>query len=130
MITSLPNIANITFNVPDYDEAIEFFCDVLGFDLIEDIDMEPGKRWVRVAPKGGGAALLLAKAVGETQKAAIGNQTGGRVAFFLHTDDFDREYEAIKSAGCGFTGPPRDEPYGRVVVFRDPWGNLWDLIEP
>lgn len=126
----LPVISNITFVVPDYDEAIEFFCDVLGFELIEDIDMEPGKRWVRVAPRGGGAALLLAKAVGESQIAAIGNQTGGRVAFFLHTDDFEREYEALKAAGYGFTGPPRDEPYGRVVVFRDPWGNLWDLIEP
>jgi catechol 2,3-dioxygenase-like lactoylglutathione lyase family enzyme len=123
-------IANVTLVIPDYDEAIEFFCDVLGFDLLEDIDMEPGKRWVRVAPKGGGTALLLAQARGESQEAAIGNQTGGRVAFFLHTDDFDREYEAVKAAGCGFTGPVRDEPFGRVVVFRDPWGNLWDLIEP
>lgn len=123
-------IANVTLVIPDYDQAIEFFCDVLGFDLLEDIDMEPGKRWVRVAPKGGGTALLLAQARGDSQEAAIGNQTGGRVAFFLHTDDFDREYEAVKAAGCGFTGPVRDEPFGRVVVFRDPWGNLWDLIEP
>lgn len=126
----LPTIANITFVIPDYDQAIEFFCDVLGFDLLEDLDMEPGKRWVRVAPKGGGAALLLARAKGATQEAAIGNQTGGRVAFFLHTDDFDRDYEAVKAAGCGFTGPVREEPFGKVVVFRDPWGNLWDLIQP
>ena len=126
----LPTLANITFVIPDYDEAIAFFCDVLGFDLLEDLDMEPGKRWVRVAPKGGGAALLLAKARGESQEAAIGNQTGGRVAFFLHTDNFDRDYEAVKAAGCGFTGPVRDEPFGKVVVFRDPWGNLWDLIQP
>lgn len=126
----LPTIANITFVIPDYDEAISFFCDVLGFDLIEDTEMEPEKRWVRVAPKGGGVSLLLAKARGDSQVAAIGNQTGGRVAFFLHTDDFDREYEAVKAAGCGFTGPVREEPFGRVVVFRDPWGNLWDLIEP
>lgn len=123
-------IANITLVVPDYDVAIAFYCGVLGFELPEDTDLGDGKRWVRVAPAGGETALLLAKAKGEVQQAAIGNQTGGRVGFFLHTDDFSREYEALKSAGCEFAGAMREEPYGKVVVFKDPFGNPWDLIEP
>lgn len=123
-------IANVTLVVPDYDAAIAFYCDVLGFALLEDTDLGDGKRWVRVVPQGGETALLLAKAKGEAQVAAIGNQTGGRVAFFLHTNDFNREYEAVKAAGCEFSGPVREEAYGRVVVFSDPFGNLWDLIEP
>lgn len=126
----LPVIANITLLVPDYDAGLAFYVGVLGFELLEDTDMGGGKRWVRVAPKGGGVALLLAKAKGESQVAAIGNQTGGRVGFFLHTDDFDREYEAVAAAGCDFAGPVREEVYGRVVVFADPFGNLWDLIQP
>lgn len=123
-------IANVTLVVPDYDDAIAFYCNVLGFALLEDTDMGEGKRWVRVAPQGGETALLLAKAKGAAQLAAIGNQAGGRVAFFLHTTDFNREYEALQAAGCEFTGPVRDEVYGRVVVFIDPFGNPWDLIEP
>ena len=123
-------LANITLVVPDYDAAIAFYCDVLGFELLEDTDMGGGKRWVRVCPVGGDTSLLIAKAKGDAQKAAIGNQTGGRVGFFLHTDDFIREYEALKAAGCEFTGPVREEAYGTVIVFRDPFGNLWDLIEP
>lgn len=123
-------IANITLVVPEYDEAIAFYCEVLGFRLLEDTDLGGGKRWVRVAPEGGETALLLAKAKGEKQEDAIGNQTGGRVGFFLHTDNFEREHEALKSAGCHFPGPLRHEPYGTVIVFSDPFGNLWDLIEP
>lgn len=123
-------IANITLVVPDYDAAIAFYCDVLGFKLVEDTDLGNGKRWVRVAPEGAETALLLAKAKNSEEAASIGNQTGGRVAFFLHTDDFDHEYNALKAANCEFTGPARRETYGRVIVFRDPFGNLWDLIEP
>ncbi len=123
-------IANVTLVVPDYDDAIAFYCNVLGFALLEDTDLGEGKRWVRVAPQGGETALLLAKAKGAAQLAAIGNQAGGRVAFFLHTSDFNREYDALQAAGCEFAGPVRDEVYGRVVVFIDPFGNSWDLIEP
>lgn len=123
-------IANITLVVPEYDEAIAFYCEVLGFVLVEDSDLGGGKRWVRVRPHGGETCLLLAKAKNDVERQAIGHQTGGRVAFFLHTDDFNREYDALKSAGCAFAGPVREEPYGKVVVFADPFGNLWDLIEP
>ena len=122
-------IALVTLVVPDYDAAIAFYCDALGFDLLEDTRVDENKRWVRVAPKGNGAALLLAKADGPPQEAAIGNQTGGRVAFFLQTYDFDRDHKAFQAAGVIFTEDPRREPYGTVAVFRDPFGNLWDLIE-
>ncbi|MBO6639684.1 MAG: VOC family protein [Roseitalea sp.] len=123
-------IALVALVVPDYDAAIAFYCGALGFDLLEDTDMGAGKRWVRVAPKAGGAALLVAKAHGPAQEAAIGNQTGGRVGFFLETDDFARDHAAFRNKGVVFTEEPRREAYGTVGVFRDPFGNLWDLIEP
>jgi catechol 2,3-dioxygenase-like lactoylglutathione lyase family enzyme len=120
----------VTFVVPDYDQAIAFFCDVLGFHLLEDTDLGNGKRWVRVAPDNRGSALLLAKAVNDKQRAAIGNQTGGRVAFFLETENFSVDYAVLKNKGLRFCESPRHESYGTVAVFEDPWGNAWDLIEP
>jgi catechol 2,3-dioxygenase-like lactoylglutathione lyase family enzyme len=126
----MQSIASITLLVPDYDAGIAFYVGKLGFDLLEDTRLSETKRWVRVAPKGTKTALLLAKADGETQIAAIGQQTGGRVSFFLHTDDFSRDYAAMKAAGVTFLEGPRHEAYGSVVVFQDPFGNKWDLIEP
>lgn len=123
-------IALVTLVVPDYDAAIAFYRDGLGFDLLEDTPLSATKRWVRVAPKGGGTALLLARADGPAQDAAIGNQTGGRVAFFLETDDFARDHDRFRRAGVDFVEQPRHEPYGTVAVFTDPFGNRWDLIEP
>ncbi len=119
----------VTLVVPDYDEGIAFFVGKLGFDLIEDSLRGEGKRWVMVAPRGGETRLLLAEGRGERQRAAIGNQTGGRVGFFLETDDFARDHAAFIAKGVSFTEAPRAEPYGRVAVFRDDFGNLWDLIE-
>ncbi|MEQ8814761.1 MAG: VOC family protein [Thalassobaculum sp.] len=125
------SIVTVALVVPDYDEAIAFFVGTLGFELLEDTPQAPGKRFVRVAPKGGsGAALLLARAATDEQRAAIGNQTGGRVFLFLHTDDFDRDHARLTAAGIAFAGPPRDEDYGRVAVFVDPFGNKWDLVQP
>jgi len=123
-------IANVTLLVPDYDAGIAFYVDQLGFDLLEDTQLSETKRWVRVAPKGADTALLLAKADGAAQDAAIGQQTGGRVSFFLHTDNFARDYAAMQAKGVIFREAPRHEEYGSVVVFEDPFGNLWDLIEP
>jgi len=127
-------IANITYLVRDYDEAIEFFVEKLGFDLIEDTSLEqelPGKRWVVVKPKGEeGSSLLLAKAVGVVQTSAVGNQSGDRVFLFLRTDDFLRDHEAMKVNGISFLETPRKEAYGTVAVFEDIYGNKWDLIEP
>jgi catechol 2,3-dioxygenase-like lactoylglutathione lyase family enzyme len=123
-------LAMVTLAVRDYDAAIAWYTTALGFELLEDTPMDGGKRWVRVAPRGGGVAFLLARAVGERQEAAVGNQTGGRVAFFLHTDDFARDHAAMTAAGVRFIGDPRDEAYGRVVVFEDLYGNRWDFIEP
>ena len=122
-------LATLALLVPDYDAAIAFFVGGLGFDLLEDLD-QGTKRWVRVAPLGGGAALLLARAEGPRQTAAIGDQAGGRVFLFLQTDDFDRDAARITAAGGVFEELPRDEPYGRVAVWRDPFGNRWDLIQP
>ncbi|MDJ0627181.1 MAG: VOC family protein [Rhodobacter sp.] len=122
-------ISAIAVVVPDYDAAIAFYVGKLGFTLLSDTDQGGGKRWVTVAPPGGGAALLLAKAVGDRQAAAIGNQTGGRVSFFLETDDFARDHAAMLAAGVKFEETPRTEPYGTVAVWRDPFGNRWDLIE-
>ncbi len=123
-------IANVTLLVPDYDAGITFYVDQLGFTLLEDTTLSETKRWVRVAPPGAQTALLLAKADGDAQEAAIGQQTGGRVSFFLHTDNFARDYAAMRAKGITFKEEPRHEPYGSVVVFEDPFGNLWDLIEP
>ena len=113
--------------VRDYDEAIAWFCDRLGFALTEDTPRE-GKRWVTLSA-GDGAELLLARAVGETQEAQIGAQSGGRVFLFLETDDFDRDYAAFRERGVEFLETPRCESYGKVAVFRDLYGNKWDLIE-
>ncbi|KMW57065.1 Glyoxalase family protein [Candidatus Rhodobacter oscarellae] len=124
-------VATIALVVPDYEAGIAFYVGKLGFELREDIDFGGGKRWVVVAPKGGGAgaAILLAKASGPEQEAAIGNQTGGRVGFFLETDDFARDHAAMLAAGVTFDEEPRHESYGSVAVWRDPFGNRWDLIE-
>ena len=119
----------VTLVVPDYDQAIAFYCDTLGFTLAEDTDLGGGKRWVRVVPSGGGAGFLLAKAVGAEQEAAVGNQAGGRVAFFFQTDDFARDYAAFAANGVQFLELPRHETYGSVVVLQDPFGNKFDLIE-
>ena len=124
------NLVHIAIVVRDYDEAIDYYTRVLGFDLIEDEPRGPGKRWVRVAPRGDhGASLLLAKAANEEQTSRIGNQTGGRVFLFLHTDDFQRDYAAYSARGVKFIEQPRYEEYGTVVVFADIYGNKWDLIE-
>jgi catechol 2,3-dioxygenase-like lactoylglutathione lyase family enzyme len=120
----------VSLVVDSYDRAKAFYCDSLGFDCVGDTAMPDGKRWLVVRPRGGeGASLLLAEASDKTQRAAIGNQTGGRVGFFLETDDFARDHERFLKAGVVFREPPRHEPYGTVAVFADLYGNLWDLIE-
>ena len=116
--------------VDDYDRAKAFYCHCLDFDCLLDELQPEGKRWVGIKPKGGeGAALLLAQAADDRQRAAIGNQTGGRVGFFLKTDDFARDHAAMKEKGVRFLEEPRHEVYGTVAVFADPYGNTWDLIE-
>jgi catechol 2,3-dioxygenase-like lactoylglutathione lyase family enzyme len=121
----------IALVVREYDEAIAFFTNKLKFQLIEDTDLGNGKRWVRVRPPGSsGTDLLLARAVNSEQASRIGNQTGGRVFLFLHTDDFWRDYERYKARGVEFVRPPRREPYGTVAVFKDLYGNMWDLLQP
>ena len=123
-------IGAISLLVRDYDEAIAFYVGKLGFHLIEDTDMGGGKRWVMAAPPGSSETrLLLAKAVTPGQASRVGNQTGGRVFLFLHTDDFWRDHEAMKSKGVHFLEEPRNETYGTVVVFEDLYGNKWDLLE-
>jgi catechol 2,3-dioxygenase-like lactoylglutathione lyase family enzyme len=123
------SLAMITLVVPDYDEAIAYYAGVLGFALVEDSEVSAEKRWVVVAP-GGGAKLLLAKASSAEQAAIVGNQAGGRVGLFLETSDFDSTFADYSAAGVKFLETPRTEPYGRVVVFADLYGNKWDLIEP
>jgi catechol 2,3-dioxygenase-like lactoylglutathione lyase family enzyme len=123
-------ISAVTLLVRDYDEAIAFFVDALGFALIEDTPLSPEKRWVRVAPKDGGVGLLLAKASTPEQIARIGDQTGGRVGFFLHVEDFDASHAAMIAKGVRFDREPVTEAYGKVAVFEDICGNLWDLIGP
>lgn len=123
-------IGAVTFLVRDYDEAIAWFTRALGFALVADTQLGGGKRWVLVAPGEGGPPLLLAEAADDAQKARIGDQTGGRVAFFLHTDDFARDHARMIAEGVKFHEDPRHEPYGTVAVFEDFCGNLWDLIEP
>jgi catechol 2,3-dioxygenase-like lactoylglutathione lyase family enzyme len=129
---SLPRrrILQIALLVHDYDEAIAFYTQVLGFDLLEDEPREDGKRWVRVAPAGSDFALLLARAATPEQQRAVGNQTGGRVFLFLYTDDFHADHARLTAAGVRFTESPRREAYGTVVVFLDLYGNKWDLIGP
>jgi catechol 2,3-dioxygenase-like lactoylglutathione lyase family enzyme len=128
-------VDKIAIVVDDYDQAIRFFTEALGFDLVEDspaLTTEGGqpKRWVVVRPPGAETGILLARADGERQAAAVGNQVAGRVGFFLQVEDFDAAYRRMASAGVEFATEPRDEPYGRVAVFLDISGNRWDLIGP
>jgi catechol 2,3-dioxygenase-like lactoylglutathione lyase family enzyme len=121
----------VTVLVDDYDSAIAHYVDDLGFHLLEDTLLSASKRWVRVAPDPtGGVSLLLAVPTTEAQSAAMGHQAGGRVTFFLHTDDFSETYGRLLARGVRMREEPRHEPYGTVVVFADRYGNLWDLIEP
>jgi catechol 2,3-dioxygenase-like lactoylglutathione lyase family enzyme len=123
-------IASLALLVADYDDAISFYVEKLGFLLIEDTPLGADKRWVRVGPVTGGTALLLARAEGPQQATHIGDQTGGRVFLFLETDDFARDHALFLSRGVRFLEEPRFEAYGAVVVFEDLYGNRWDLIEP
>ncbi|MBI3786419.1 MAG: VOC family protein [Deltaproteobacteria bacterium] len=125
------SLTAVSLLVRDYDEAIDFFTKVLRFQLVEDTALGNEKRWVVVAPQGNaGAALLLARAANEEQRACVGNQTGGRVFLFLHTSDFAADYEHMRAHGVRFVEAPREESYGRVVVFLDLYGNKWDLVQP
>lgn len=128
------NLDLVALVVPDYDTAVEFFVATMGFDLVEDTPSTTSdglpKRWVVVRPPGSSTGLLLARADGPEQTAAIGRQAGGRVGFFLRVSDFDATYARLAAAGVEFLGEPREEPYGRVVVFRDVAGNRWDLLGP
>lgn len=131
-------ISAVTLLVDDYDHGINFYVGILGFELIEDTQLSNDKRWVLVTPKSNqpnqsklaSCSILLAKADTDEQRAHIGNQTGGRVGFFLKTDQFDIDYPAMLQSGVRFLEEPRDEPYAKVVVFEDPFGNKWDLLEP
>jgi len=123
------SIATVALVVADYDEAIAWFTGTLGFELLEDAPRGGGKRWVRVAPRGAGAALLLARAGDDHQRTRVGDQTGGRVGFFLETDDFARDHAAMRARGVRFVESPRHEDYGTVAVFEDLYGNRWDLLE-
>ena len=128
MIHSLSAIA---FLVPNYEEGLSFFCDALGFEVVEDADLGHDKRWVAVAPAGGrGATLILAVPGDRRQRARIGDQTGGRVGYFLLTSDFQTDHETLRARGVRFLEEPRQERYGRVAVFVDPWGGKWDLLQP
>ena len=122
-------IGLVTLVVREYDEALRFFVDALGFELREDTPLADAKRWVVVGPAGGdGTALLLARAATDDQRSRVGDQTGGRVALFLETDDFAATYQRMRAAGVRFAEAPRDEPYGTVAVFEDLYGNRWDLL--
>jgi catechol 2,3-dioxygenase-like lactoylglutathione lyase family enzyme len=123
-------IATVALVVRDYDEAIGWYSEKLGFALAEDVDLGGGKRWVTLDPGTGGARLLLARADDERQASRIGDQTGGRVFLFLETDDFARDHAAMLAKSVSFKEEPRREAYGKVAVFADLYGNLWDLIEP
>jgi catechol 2,3-dioxygenase-like lactoylglutathione lyase family enzyme len=126
------SIGLVSLVVPEYDEALAFYVGVLGFTLIEDSFVpEQNKRWVVVAPPGATEShLLLARASSPEQASRIGNQTGGRVFLFLYTDDFARDFQRYRERGVAFVREPKVESYGTVAVFRDPWGNLWDLLQP
>ncbi len=123
-------IATVALVVADYDEAIAWYSEKLGFSVAENVDLGDGKCWVAMSAGQGGARLLLAKADGERQSARVGDQTGGRVFLFLETDDFARDHRAMLAKGVSFREEPRHEAYGTVAVFSDLYGNLWDLIEP
>jgi catechol 2,3-dioxygenase-like lactoylglutathione lyase family enzyme len=124
-------LAAVTVLVPSYDEGLAFFRDVMGFAVVEDTRIEPNKRWVVVAPsRNEGARLVLAVASDKLQRARLGDQTGGRVGFFLHATDFWKDYEAMRARGVRFLETPRRESYGLVAVFLDPWGGKWDLLQP
>lgn len=125
----MQQLAHIALVVADYDAAIAYYTQVLGFTLLADTDLGGGKRWVLVQPSGGGTALLLARALNDVQRAAIGNQTGGRVFLFLQTDDFARDHALYVARGVQFVRPISHETYGTVAVFADLYGNLWDLIQ-
>ena len=125
------HLVHVALLVREYDEALHFFRDKLGFELVADTPLDGGKRWVLVAPTGqSGSALLLARAEGAEQLARVGNQTGGRVFLFLTTDDFWRDYYAWQAQGVVFREQPREESYATVAVFEDLYGNLWDLLQP
>jgi len=129
----MPIIGQISIVVADYDDAIAFYCEKAGFELIEDSDMGNGKRWVLIAPPRApvnATRILLARAVNDSQKCAIGQQTGGRVGFFLMTDDFQTDHTRMVENGVRFLEKPRHEPYGIVAVFEDLYGNKWDLLQP
>ncbi|WP_339779635.1 VOC family protein [uncultured Thalassospira sp.] len=129
----MPVIGQFSIVVDDYDDAIAFYCNKIGFDLIEDTDMGDGKRWVLIAPPRApvnATRILLARAVNDTQKRAVGQQTGGRVGFFLMTDDFKTDHARMAENGVRFLEAPRHEPYGIVAVFEDLYGNKWDLLQP
>jgi len=127
----MQTLSLVTLVVRDYDAAVRWYVDVLGFILLEDTPLADGKRWVRVGPRGNaGAAFLLARADTPAQEAAVGQQTGGRVGFFLVTDDFAADHAAMLARGVVFAEPPRHEAYGTVAVFLDLYGNRFDLIEP
>lgn len=128
----MSHIALVTLVVRDYDEAISFYADALGFELLEDTDRGDGSRWVVVRPRGAGegTGLLLARAKGDDQGSRVGAQTGGRVGFFLHTEDFAADHARMQAAGVHFLEEPRHEPYGSVAVFEDLYGNRWDLLQP
>ncbi|MFP1624913.1 VOC family protein [Streptomyces sp. 5K101] len=128
----MPAIALVSLVVRDYDEAIAFYTGALGFDLVEDTDRGDSSRWVVVRPPGApdGTGLLLARAKNDAERASVGAQTGGRVGFFLHTDDFARDHARMTAAGVRFLEEPRHEPYGTVAIFEDLYGNKWDLLEP
>jgi catechol 2,3-dioxygenase-like lactoylglutathione lyase family enzyme len=132
----MKRVALVTLVVDDYDEAIRFYTEALGFRLVEDTPRPDGSRWVVVEPEpepgtgGHGTALLLAQAKGEAQRGRVGDQAGGRVGFFLHTDDFARDHARMSAAGVTFLEAPRHETYGSVAVFQDLYGNRWDLLQP
>jgi catechol 2,3-dioxygenase-like lactoylglutathione lyase family enzyme len=123
------HIGMVTLVVRDYDEAIAWYTGVLGFSLVSDTPLSPTKRWVVVAPETNGAKILLAQADDDAQMASIGNQTGGRVALFLHTDNFTADHAVMVKSGVHFLEEPRHEAYGSVAVFEDLYGNTWDLLE-
>ena len=126
----IQKLAHIAIVVHDYDEAISYYTQKLHFELVEDTQLTESKRWVLVRPKGSECGLLLAKAANDEQEKAIGNQSGGRVFLFLHTDNFDRDFQNLLEHKIEIVRGPIQEPYGKVAVFKDLYGNLWDLIQP